>query len=65
MDKNLLENVYMSCLTLLFSSYFGAEGSPHFMYFAYCAGVFETELDVLTGQFLIRRVDILYDCGER
>ena len=25
----------------------------------------EMELDVLTGQSLINRVDILYDCGER
>ena len=44
---------------------FGEPGSPHFNYFSYCAGVFETELDVLTGEFLIRRVDIMYDCGER
>ena len=25
----------------------------------------EVEMDVLTGQHLINRVDILYDCGER
>lgn len=25
----------------------------------------EVELDVLTGQYLINRVDMLFDCGER
>ncbi|KAK7111653.1 xanthine dehydrogenase-like [Littorina saxatilis] len=43
---------------------FGEPGSPRFNYFAYCAGVFETEVDVLTGEYLVRRVDIMYDCGE-
>ena len=34
-------------------------------YFSYGATVTEVELDVLTGQILIPRVDILYDCGNR
>lgn len=37
----------------------------HFAYFTYCAAVMETELDVLTGEYAIRRVDIMFDCGER
>ncbi|XP_076461928.1 uncharacterized protein LOC143294357 [Babylonia areolata] len=46
-------------------TYFGGGlASPIFTYFTYCAGVFETEVDVLTGEYLVRRVDILFDCGE-
>ncbi|XP_025084733.1 xanthine dehydrogenase-like [Pomacea canaliculata] len=33
-------------------------------YDVYMAAVAEAELDVLTGQFQINRVDILYDCGD-
>ncbi|KAL8561663.1 hypothetical protein ACOMHN_001395 [Nucella lapillus] len=33
-------------------------------YFTYCAAVTETELDVLTGEYAIHRVDIMFDCGE-
>ncbi|XP_076459984.1 uncharacterized protein LOC143293041 [Babylonia areolata] len=35
-----------------------------FEYFTYCAAVVETELDVLTGEYAIHRVDIMFDCGE-
>ncbi|MEM7405906.1 MAG: xanthine dehydrogenase molybdopterin binding subunit [Pseudomonadota bacterium] len=38
-------------------------GRP-FYYFAYGAAVSEVEIDTLTGEHLIRRVDILHDCGE-
>lgn len=34
-------------------------------YNAYAAAITEAEVDILTGQSQIRRVDILYDCGER
>ena len=37
-------------------------GSP-FYYFAYGAAVSEVEIDTLTGESKIRRVDILHDCG--
>ncbi|XP_048248710.1 indole-3-acetaldehyde oxidase-like isoform X1 [Haliotis rufescens] len=33
-------------------------------YCAFAAGASEVELDVLTGENHIRRVDIIYDCGE-
>ena len=35
------------------------------MYNAYGAAVSEVEVDVLTGEVQILRVDILYDCGQR
>ncbi len=38
-------------------------GHP-FFYFTYSAAVSEVEVDVLTGQFNIRRSDILYDTGK-
>ena len=34
-------------------------------YHTYCAAVTETEVDVLTGESQIRRVDIMADYGER
>jgi xanthine dehydrogenase/oxidase len=41
-----------------------AAGKPHFHYFTYCAAVIETEVDILTGESQIRRVDIMCDFGE-
>ncbi len=38
-------------------------GRP-FYYFAYGAAVSEVEVDTLTGEYQLRRVDILHDCGE-
>ncbi|XP_067671800.1 xanthine dehydrogenase/oxidase-like [Haliotis asinina] len=40
------------------------DGPGMFQYFSYSAAVTEVELDVLTGESQIRRVDILFDCGE-
>ena len=39
-----------------------AQGRP-FLYFAYGAAVSEVEIDTLTGESRIRRVDILHDAG--
>lgn len=38
-------------------------GAPY--YYSYGVAATEVELDVLTGQVQIPRVDILYDCGNR
>ena len=38
-------------------------GRP-FYYFAYGAGVAEVEIDTLTGEYRLRRADILHDCGQ-
>ena len=43
----------------------GAGPGAHHAYHTYCAAVAETELDVLTGEYGIKRVDIMFDCGER
>uniref|UniRef100_A0A2C9L7E8 Aldehyde oxidase/xanthine dehydrogenase second molybdopterin binding domain-containing protein n=1 Tax=Biomphalaria glabrata TaxID=6526 RepID=A0A2C9L7E8_BIOGL len=40
-------------------------GSKILQYFTYCAAVIETEVDVLTGESQIRRVDLMADFGER
>ncbi|GFO23340.1 xanthine dehydrogenase/oxidase [Plakobranchus ocellatus] len=39
-------------------------GSPYINYHTYCVAVTETEVDVLTGESQIRRVDIMADYGE-
>ncbi|XP_055877626.1 uncharacterized protein LOC106059685 [Biomphalaria glabrata] len=39
-------------------------GSKILQYFTYCAAVIETEVDVLTGESQIRRVDLMADFGE-
>lgn len=36
-----------------------------YCYNSYAAAVTEVEVDVLTGEFQVLRVDILYDCGTR
>jgi xanthine dehydrogenase large subunit len=38
-------------------------GRP-FFYFAYGAAVAEVEIDTLTGEYRLRRADILHDCGQ-
>ncbi|KAK3789287.1 hypothetical protein RRG08_001677 [Elysia crispata] len=39
-------------------------GTPYCNYHTYCVAVTETEVDILTGEFQIRRVDIMADYGE-
>jgi xanthine dehydrogenase large subunit len=38
------------------------QGRP-FFYFAYGAAASEVEIDTLTGEYRVRRIDILHDCG--
>ena len=40
-------------------------GTDNICYNTYGVTCTEVEMDVLTGQYLINRVDLLYDCGER
>jgi xanthine dehydrogenase large subunit len=39
------------------------QGRP-FYYFAYGAAAAEVEIDTLTGEYRVRRVDVLHDCGD-
>lgn len=39
-------------------------GKQVFYYFTYSAAMSEVEIDVLTGEFMIRRSDIIYDAGQ-
>ena len=34
-------------------------------YFVYSTACVEAEIDVLTGQYQLRQMDMLYDCGKR
>jgi xanthine dehydrogenase large subunit len=46
----------------IFYDYAEHRGRP-FFYFAYGASVSEVEIDTLTGEYRLVRVDILHDCG--
>lgn len=35
-----------------------------FQYFVFCAAASTVEVDLLTGEVLVPRVDIVYDCGQ-
>ena len=44
----------------------GADRSHHYsVYQSYGMACTEAELDVLTGEYVLRRADVLYDCGKR
>ena len=56
---------YMYCQNFFFSYKPDQATTEENKYFVYGVTATEAELDVLTGQYQINRVDILYDCGER
>ena len=59
-------HVLMWLCILSFGFFSVCEETEHlYVYNAYGAAVSEVELDVLTGEVQILRVDILYDCGQR
>ncbi|XP_055877784.1 uncharacterized protein LOC106061888 isoform X2 [Biomphalaria glabrata] len=61
--KGLVGAAFMSSIDLqATSSHFN--NGPITVYFTYMTGVVETEVDVLTGEHQVRRVDIMADFGE-
>lgn len=69
----LVELAYLQRIPLLASGYYrtpdlhfdkvSGQGKP-FHYFAYGAAASEVEVDAFTGQYTLRRVDILHDVGD-
>ncbi|KAK3730646.1 hypothetical protein RRG08_060314 [Elysia crispata] len=45
-------------------SYMTAPKNLNFQYMTFSAASIEAEIDVLTGQYQFRQMDMLYDCGE-
>jgi xanthine dehydrogenase large subunit len=41
-----------------------AGGGRPFLYYAWGAAVTEVEVDLFTGEYRVRRVDVLHDCGD-
>ncbi len=70
--KDMVMRAYLGRISLSATGYYRtpkiwydrdkAEGRP-FLYFAYGAAVSEVEVDTLTGEHRLTRVDILHDCG--
>ncbi|CAL1531002.1 unnamed protein product [Lymnaea stagnalis] len=61
--KSLVGAAFLSSVELQASSTHFNTGSAT-VYFTYMTGAVETEVDVLTGEFQVRRVDIMADFGE-
>ncbi|KAL3841843.1 hypothetical protein ACJMK2_019942 [Sinanodonta woodiana] len=51
-------------IDLVARSWYAPIGKDVFQYYSYGATCSEVEVDVLTGEHQISRVDIIYDCGE-
>ena len=62
----LLIKIEHNWLTLNpFTSRINPDQKDIFQYYTYGATIAEVELDVLTGEYQISRVDVEYDCGQR
>ncbi|OQV23094.1 Xanthine dehydrogenase [Hypsibius exemplaris] len=60
----LIEDCFKKGVDLSARSGINAKTPDHVAYNVYTAMCTEIELDILTGEFIINRLDILYDCGE-
>ncbi|PVD33599.1 hypothetical protein C0Q70_04856 [Pomacea canaliculata] len=62
--KDIVSECYRSGIDLSAHAFTNPFSQYHSRYSVYTAAVAEAEVDVLTGQSQLNRVDILYDCGE-
>ncbi|XP_025084736.1 xanthine dehydrogenase-like [Pomacea canaliculata] len=62
--QQLVSQCFQKGIDLTAHAYTNPYQQYDFNYNVYAAAVTEVELDVLTGQTQINRVDMLYDCGE-
>ncbi|KAH3886891.1 hypothetical protein DPMN_010904 [Dreissena polymorpha] len=61
----IVQECYNEGIDLATHSWFKPQSDDHFQYNSYGVTCTEVELDVLTGEHEISRVDMLFDCGER
>ncbi|XP_052261039.1 uncharacterized protein LOC127865162 isoform X4 [Dreissena polymorpha] len=60
----IVQECYNEGIDLATHSWFKPQSDDHFQYNSYGVTCTEVELDVLTGEHEISRVDMLFDCGE-
>ena len=60
----LIEECYKQGIDLTGRAWVAPKTQQHTQYSTYAAMITEVELDVLTGQYQVNRIDTLYDCGE-
>ncbi|KAL4223518.1 hypothetical protein ACF0H5_016989 [Mactra antiquata] len=60
----LINECYSEGIDLTARYWTNPEQTAPFMYYSYGATIAEVDLDVLTGEHQLTRVDILFDCGE-
>jgi xanthine dehydrogenase/oxidase len=61
----LINECYVEGIDLAAHSWYKPHSDGHYKYNSYGVTCTEVELDVLTGEHEITRVDMLFDCGER